>query len=170
MLSVIRCPLIYSSPRSGDTTTLGPEGPIKPKNPKNLLNPHAHRRVHQGVSKKRLAIHGFPVYNKGHNKTQGKRACVLWYAGLFYFGGGCDDSALWGRIKKEKGRNRIESREAQETSLHNFIKMGNGAAMEILGIPGGFFIFQKGTYDYAKISFTGISGGMFPPGNCHGSR
>ena len=69
-----------------------------------------------------------------------------------------------------KGRNRIESREAQETSLHNFIKMGNGAAMEILGIPGGFFIFQKGTYDYAKISFTGISGGMFPPGNCHGSR
>lgn len=57
MLSVVRCPLIYSSPRSGDTTTLGPEGPIKPKNPKNpknLLNPHAHRRVHQGVSKKDL--------------------------------------------------------------------------------------------------------------------
>ena len=45
MLSVVRCPLIYSSPRSGDTTTLGPEGPIKPKTPKNLLNPHAHRRV-----------------------------------------------------------------------------------------------------------------------------
>ena len=92
-------------PQSGpmsDTTTLGPEGPIKPKNPKNLLNPHAHRRVHQGVSKKRLAIHGFPVYNKGHNKTQGKRACVLWYAGLFYFGGGCDDSALWGRINKRE--------------------------------------------------------------------
>ena len=44
-------------PQSGpmsDTTTLGPEGPIKPKNPKNLLNPHAHRRVHQGVSKKDL--------------------------------------------------------------------------------------------------------------------
>jgi hypothetical protein len=97
MLSVIRCPLIYSSPRSGDTTTLGPEGPIKPKTPKNLLNPHAHRRI-----KKILAIYGFPVYNKDHNKTQGKRACVLWYAGLFYSGGGCDDSALWGRINKSE--------------------------------------------------------------------
>jgi hypothetical protein len=42
------------------------------------------------------------VYNKDHNKTQGKRACVLWYAGLFYFGGGRDDSALWGRINKRE--------------------------------------------------------------------
>jgi len=69
----------------------------KPLAAKPPLNPYAERRI-----KKILAIHGFPVYNKDHNKTKGKRACVLWYAGLFYFGGGCDDSALWGRINKRE--------------------------------------------------------------------
>ena len=105
-------------PQSGpmsDTTTLGPKGrrPLyttcrrkaattlcpKGKTPGGFAAIEPSRPQ---ACKKRLAIYGFPVYNKGHNKTQGKRACVLWYAGLFYFGGGCDDSALWGRINKRE--------------------------------------------------------------------
>nr|WP_302684390.1 hypothetical protein [uncultured Dialister sp.] len=46
--------------------------------------------------------------------------------------------------------------------------MGDGAAMGILEIPGGFFICQKGIYNYGKISFTGISGSLFPSWNGHG--
>jgi hypothetical protein len=39
---------------------------------------------------------------------------------------------------------------------------------EFQGFQAAFFIFQKGIYDYAKISFTGISGSLFPSRNGHG--
>ena len=49
---------IYSSPRSGDTTTLGPKGPVKPENP-----PAKGRSNLRTFSQNPLAIEGKIIYH-----------------------------------------------------------------------------------------------------------